>query len=522
MAIRLLIIDENAAFRTKLKRLIVQDWPAIEVHERDPKDLEQTSGWTWNDYDLLFLDRLFEKDENLEWLRVLLNQANFPPTVVLSAHADPDVAVRAIKVGAENYLTKTGLTRSKLNATIDDLLKNILPKRAAANGKIVGANATNTQLSPADIVNAPLTSSVTQPPAAPADFISNTVRSQLNNSLNNLVASANPYTSSDLTIGVIEWEQPALEYIGGDTSHVDRGNVSKGGTVRPTVNKKLEEDPSLWPKIPGHRVLNKEGQGGMSRIYLAEREADGKQVVIKTLSAHLMDHHKTVERARQEFRLISRITNRHIVRLYEQGMTGNEMYTTMEYFPGNDLKYRLREGITARDGLSYMMQMAKGLVAIHGCGVIHRDLKPANIMFRTDQTLAIIDFGISRDINSRLDLTMPGQIMGTPNYMAPEQGNATYRPDARSDIYALGVMLYEMLTGKKPYAAPNSAAIIYKHLHDPIPKLPNQFWEMQVLIDRCMAKFPHQRFQSAYDLLQFIHKEFRWDLTLDFDENSLL
>jgi serine/threonine protein kinase len=177
----------------------------------------------------------------------------------------------------------------------------------------------------------------------------------------------------------------------------------------------------------------------------------------------------------------------------------------------------MRKGMQQQYALRYLRQIAEGLSAIHGCGVIHRDLKPGNIMFRDNDSLAIIDFGISKDINTQLDLTEEGQIMGTPNYMAPEQGKGLYRPDARSDLYSLGVLLYEMLTGNKPYAAPTAAAIMYKHLHDPIPKLPNRFFDMQILVDKLMAKFPQDRIQSAYELIGFLDDEFKLDMVpLDF------
>lgn len=306
-----------------------------------------------------------------------------------------------------------------------------------------------------------------------------------------------------------------------DNPHI-RVDTGRGGDRRAGSGRRVfhmhKRGPSReLPHIDGYRILRKIGQGGMSTIYLAERESDGMPVVAKTLSVGLIENKKSVLRSHQEFKLISRIQNPHIVRLYDHGTVNDVLYTTMEYFPKGDLKQRLSKGMVPRKALLYLRQIADGLNAIHGCGVIHRDLKPGNIMFREDESLAIIDFGISKDINTTLDLTDHGQIMGTPNYMAPEQGKGPYKPDARSDIYSLGIMLYEMLTGNKPYAAPTGAAIIYKHLHDPIPQLPNRFYDMQALIDRMMAKFPHERFQSAYDLIQFIDSEFRLDLTLDFE-----
>ena len=281
--------------------------------------------------------------------------------------------------------------------------------------------------------------------------------------------------------------------------------------------KRFSTKSGIVSEVPGYDIIDKVGQGGMSVIYLAEREQDNKKVVIKVLSANLSENDVQVVRSNQEYKLISRINSPHIVKLYDHGVVEGSTYTVMEYFSSGDLKQRMLKGITQVQALKFLQQICTGLAAIHGSGVIHRDLKPANIMFREDDTLAIIDFGISRDINSQLNLTQPGQIIGTPNYMAPEQGSSSYKPDARSDIYAVGVMLYEMLTGKKPYRAANASSIIYKHVNDPIPKLPNQFFEMQGIVDNCMAKFPHQRFQSAFDMIDYIQTEFRWDITLDFE-----
>ncbi len=449
MTAKFLIIDDNAKYRSKLKRLLLAQWPDAEVEQFDPV----TDGWPgetlqWFEYDLLFLDYVLKQDSGLEWFEILKSYSGFPPTIIVSTQSDPEVAVKVIKSGAENYIPKSSLTRKKLASVVQEILSQ--PGRCW--------------------------SSSPQPKQSPAD-------DPINKEVEQVLAA--------------EGSAP---------------NDAK--VVR--LKKRHKEDRRNWPDIDGHSIIKKVGQGGMSTVYLAERQRDSKRVVVKTLSVGLVDNKKSVARSNQEFKLISRIKNPHIVSLYEQGMIGDVLFTTMEHFSSGDLKQRLRKGITQKQAISYLKQIAEGLKAIHGCGIIHRDLKPANIMFRDDDSLAIIDFGISKDINSQMDLTIPGQVMGTPNYMAPEQGSNTYKPDARSDIYSLGVLLYEMLTGKKPYAAPTGAAIIYKHLHDPIPQLPNQFYEMQVLVDKMMAKFPHQRFQSAYDLIKFIESEFRWDITLDF------
>jgi DNA-binding NarL/FixJ family response regulator/tRNA A-37 threonylcarbamoyl transferase component Bud32 len=492
MSARFFIIDDNANSRVKLTQLLKSEWPGSKVEQFEPA----TQGWPaddidWSGYDLLFLDHFLHNDNGFEWYEVLKHKPHFPPTVIMSAQPDPEIAVRVIKAGAENYLPKQQLTRERLK----EIVQETFARRGIATATAgTTAAATSTDQHTAKAVKNENTGSSVRITVAP---------------------SAAEVEKTTLIAKTVEPQPPedSLSPVGTDANSPAESDAKQSKIIR--LPKKTG-DPGHWPVISGHKILKKIGQGGMSSVYLAERGPEKKQVVIKTLSMAMIDNKKTVTRANQEFKLISRIKNRHIVELIDQGTIGDVLYTIMEYFQSGDLKQRLRDGIKQRDALDYMRQVADGLNAIHGCGIIHRDLKPGNIMFRDDNSLAIIDFGISKDINSKLDLTSPGQIMGTPNYMAPEQGKGAYKPDARSDIYSLGIMLYEMLTGKKPYAAPTGAAILYKHLHDPIPHLPNQFYELQPLLDRMLAKFPHQRFQSAYDLIQYIDKEFRWDLTLDF------
>src|SRR6202040_1951627 len=137
--------------------------------------------------------------------------------------------------------------------------------------------------------------------------------------------------------------------------------------------------------------------------------------------------------------------------------------------------------------------IARALATIHAAGVLHRDLKPGNIMLRGDGSIALIDFGLSKDAALALDLTDTGTIFGTPHYMSPEQGHG--EPiDVRSDLYSLGVILFEMLARAKPFADENPMAIIYKHRHSPVPRIPEEFAPLQSLIDSLLAKLPQDRF----------------------------
>lgn len=309
---------------------------------------------------------------------------------------------------------------------------------------------------------------------------------------------------------------PTEQTVNANTDAGDSRQISQIVDEAPPSRASLQ--PSHTLHLDGYDIRKKIAEGGMASIYYCIREEDGKPAVLKTLTpkAEKIAKLRAVERSDLEYEVISRIHHPHVVRLYDHGRVNGRLYTTMEHFATGDLKERMEKGITQQQALSYMIQIAEGLNAIHGCGIIHRDLKPANIMFREDETLAILDFGIAKDITRKMNLTAPGLRLGTPIYMSPEQGNGGYHLDARSDLYSLGVMLYEMLTKKRPYTG-RASDVIRSHLYDPIPQLPGEFYEVQVLIDRLMGKFPHERFESAYDLTQYIRANYRFDTTLNFD-----
>jgi eukaryotic-like serine/threonine-protein kinase len=159
----------------------------------------------------------------------------------------------------------------------------------------------------------------------------------------------------------------------------------------------------------------------------------------------------------------------------------------MEHFARGDLRKRMSEGLTARQSLTYAHDMALALQCIHEVGILHRDLKPGNVMLRDDGSIALIDFGLAKHVALKMEVTDKGLIFGTPHYMSPEQGHGK-EIDSRSDIYSLGVVLYEMLTGKKPFDADNHMAILVHHAKAPIPKLPERLSAVQPLIDTLMAK----------------------------------
>ena len=250
----------------------------------------------------------------------------------------------------------------------------------------------------------------------------------------------------------------------------------------------------------GYKFVRLIGQGSMSKVYLAERKKDKMTVVIKVLDLTRVSEPKLIQRFDQEANLVAGLNSPFVVSIYDHGIMEEYGYIAMEFFSRGDLKQRAESGLNHEIAIIYATHIAYGLKQIHSIDVVHRDLKPANIMFRGDDSLALADFGISKKMDQVSDLTTVGQILGTPHYMSPEQGEGD-KVDTRSDLYSTGIILYELLTGDKPYTAVTTTALIYQHVYGPIPRLPRALKQYQGIIDALLAKKPDDRMQTAQELI---------------------
>jgi len=258
------------------------------------------------------------------------------------------------------------------------------------------------------------------------------------------------------------------------------------------------------PQIPGYRLIRKLGHGGMADVYLGVQENLQREVAIKVLVSSLFRDEQFSLRFIKEAQTAARLSHPNIITIHDIGQIGDTYFIVMEYLH-ESLNDRIKKvGIVPpREALDIVKMIASALDYAHNNGFIHRDIKPDNIMFRSDGTAVLVDFGIARAIDSTTHLTRTGMSIGTPYYMSPEQCRGE-KIDGRSDIYSLGVQLFELLTGKLPYKAENSAGIILKHIQDPVPRLPLELCRYQPLLDKMMAKDKEMRSACAAELVKFI------------------
>lgn len=258
-------------------------------------------------------------------------------------------------------------------------------------------------------------------------------------------------------------------------------------------------------RIRGHRCVRRLAVGGSSSVFLAEHEGSGQQRVLKIFRQvpDVVEGSCTFERFLREYELVAHLDHPNIARIFDIGVADDHLFLAMEYFPGGDLRSRMREPLPWRTALAYLRQLAEALGALHDIGVLHRDVKPGNVLLRDDGSLAFIDFGLARQLGLESNITGDGAIFGTPHYMSPEQGHGQAL-DERSDLYSLGVVLHEMLTGEKPFVADSPMGVIYHHANAPIPHLPAPVAHLQPLLEALLAKRPHQRPASAAEIVKRI------------------
>ena len=397
---KVLVVDDDRDFRALAGRFLHRSYPRALLADYDPSVQGlPPDDFPWADYDVVLLDHELRAEQTgLDWLRRFSRVPGFPAVIFATGAGDENLAARAMKFGADEYLSKRDMTPERLG----ELVSSVMAAR---------------------------------------------------------------------TVGEAGDEPPPA--------------LARGSSATPPG------DP-----VPGYRLRRLLGCGGSADVYLSERVADGLTVVLKLLREGMAGDPLAIRRLVLEAELLSVIDSPQVVRVYGHGVEGGRAYMVMEYLGHGDLRARIAEGLEPAAALHLAAEVARGLATVHAHGVVHRDVKPGNVNFRYDDSIALTDFGIARHLERDLDLTSHGSVVGTPSYMSPEQCEGL-DADPRSDLYALGVMLFEMLTGSRPFSADSASRLFMQHADAPVPRLPPHLAAAQPLVDTLMAKDPRDRFQDA-------------------------
>lgn len=250
-------------------------------------------------------------------------------------------------------------------------------------------------------------------------------------------------------------------------------------------------------QIPGYQVIRKIGEGGMSTVYLAIQLSVGREVALKVLSPKLRHNKSFAEKFYREANTLGLLSHPNIINVYDIGTHGEHYYMAMDYLSGASCKDLITSSqITPIQALRIVHDINAALGYVHEQGYLHLDIKPDNILFRQDGSAVLSDFGIAKE---KLMARKSKNIAGTPHYMSPEQAQGL-RLDERSDIYSLGVLFYELLTGLLPFHANDAVEIAIKHVSSPVPQLPEELNVFSPLVNSLLAKRPGARMQNATEI----------------------
>jgi len=502
---------------------------------------------TVRDYDIELLGMAFDEGieepttDSLDWIRKLRSQPGFPEMIVLADGGSELAAVRSLRLGAADYLPKRLLTPPRLHRSIKLTLRAIekealrraerqAPAAQSAPPKSEAPAATSRPASPvsthtgahlakaaalavrhastspaATHTGAHLAAAAKAAIAAPPVHIATHTGASLAQAAKAAVAPVKLEPS-----GVVAPPKDLSASMPAAAPAVTPAAAPVAAALPPVAQ--IKESKQIAPDhhhIPGYTLLQRIGESEAAAVYLAIADDLGHNVALKVSKRkHSGDPADTGQRSimfQREFEAIAALDHPSIIDLYDYGIHEGVEYLAMEYFPCGDLKARLQNPLTADEAIAFLKEIARSLKVVHDAGIIHRDLKPPNVMLRDDGSVVLIDFGLARSLLSGDSSTRTGVLRGSPYYMSPEQAQGEAL-DPRTDLYSLGVILYEMLAGRKPYLGASAIDVLQQHVMAPVPELPVHHLFYQPLLERLMSKSREQRIASCDDLLSALEQ----------------
>ncbi len=515
---RFLIVENDDKYARWLQHAVGTGWPADSIVLMDWASFGRVrTAMTVRDYDIVMLALAFDEGieepttDGLDWIRKLRSQPGFPEMIILAEGGSELAAVRTLRLGAADYLPKRLLTPARLQRSIKLTLRGI--EKEALRRAERAAQAGRTAEKPA----------ATTPATAPAPAETQATATQANATQ----ATATQTGATLARAASLATESPHVSTAtGASLAYAAKAAVAPVPVVAapappipappdpaavstPAGVKEIRPIAPATHQIPGYTILQKIGESEAAAVYLAISEDLGHNVALKVSKRrHSGEASDTGQRTimfQREFEAIAALDHPSIIDLFDYGIHEGVEYLAMEYFPCGDLKARLQNPLTADEAIDFLREIARSLKVVHEAGIIHRDLKPPNVMLRDDGNVVLIDFGLARSLLSGDGSTRTGVLRGSPYYMSPEQAQGEVL-DARTDLYSLGVILYEMLAGKKPYLGASAIDVLQQHVMAPVPELPVHHLAYQPLLERLMSKSRENRIASCDELLNAIEQ----------------
>jgi ActR/RegA family two-component response regulator len=514
---RFLIVEDDVKYAQWLQHSVSAGWPVDAIVIMDKTSFGRVrTAMTVRDYDIVILALAFDEGieepttDGFDWIRKLRSQPGFPEMIILAEGGSELAAVRSLRLGAADYLPKRLLTPPRLHRSIKLTLRAI--ERDSKRRAELAAKA------PPDKAAESLTGSV-KAPAAPA--VAPVARAHISTQTGAGLAKAataatgpgpaamsthvSTHTGASLARAAkaVQAAMAPVLPVTVDATPTDPAVISLPAASLPSATKEPKPVAPEIHQIPGYAILQKIGESEAAAVYLAIAEDLGHNVALKiSKRKHSSDTSDTGRQImfQREFEAIAALDHSSIIDLFDYGIHDGVEFLAMEYFPCGDLKARLQNPLTADEAIAFLKEIARSLRVVHEAGIIHRDLKPPNVMLRDNGSVVLIDFGLARSLLCGDGSTRTGVLRGSPYYMSPEQAQGEAL-DARTDIYSMGVILYEMLAGKKPYLGASAIDVLQQHVMAPVPELPVHHISYQPLLERLMSKSREQRIASCEELL---------------------
>ena len=497
---RFLVVEDDGKYATWLQHTVGAGWPAGTIVIMDWTSFGRVrTAMTVRDYDIVMLALTFDEGieepttNGFDWIRKLRSQPGFPEMVILAEGGSELAAIRTLRLGAADYLPKRLLTPARLQRSIKLTLRAIEKEaqRRAERLALAATARSETEKAGGDRA-APAPAATSRDLAAPISTHT----------------GASLARAAQLAVSLKPVPAPEAEAAARPEPPANDPAASSLPAAAASTPAMIRESKPVAPEnhqIPGYSILQKIGESEAAAVYLAISDDLGHNVALKiSKRKHSGDASDTGQRAimfQREFEAIAALDHPSVIDLFDYGIHEGVEFLAMEYFPCGDLKSRLQNPLTPDEAIAFLKEIARALKVVHEAGIIHRDLKPPNVMLRDDGSVVLIDFGLARSLLSGDGSTRTGVLRGSPYYMSPEQAQGETL-DARTDVYSLGVMLYEMLAGRKPYLGASAIDVLQQHVMAPVPELPVQRLSYQPLLERLMSKSREQRIGSCDELLK--------------------